>query len=231
VDNAHRPDITADHLAEVWPPAGIGIRTPDLSMRPMGETDAAWLAAAIPSDVEQNPHLPSYPGLTEPVARRVTALQEYWRNRGAWTRDAWCLTFGAWLRTDTSGGRPVLIGTQTLEGTDFARLRVVDSASLLLKEYRRKGFGKQMRRGVLTLAFGHLGAETAVSGAWRDNAASLGVSRSLGYEDNGVDLEAHGDKVEVMQRVRLTRQVWEQRGLATGIEVSGVEPALPFFGL
>jgi RimJ/RimL family protein N-acetyltransferase len=231
VDNAHRPDADLGYLAEVWPPAGIVIRTPDLSMRPIAEPEAAWLAAALPPDIEQNPHLPTYPGLAEPLPRRVTAMQEYWRNRGAWTRDAWCLTFGAWLRTDTSGAAPVLIGTQTIEGTDFARLRVVDSASLLLTEYRRKGLGKQMRRGVLTLAFGHLGAVAAVSGAWHDNAASLGVSRSLGYEDNGVDLEAHGETVEVMQRVRLTRQIWEQRGLADGIEVDGIEPALPFFGL
>jgi len=53
----------------------------------------------------------------------------------------------------------------------------------------------------------------------------------LGYEDNGVDLESRGDTVEVMQRVRLTQESWERSGLADGIEVNGVEPALPFFGL
>lgn len=36
------------------------------------------------------------------------------------------------------------------------------------------------RLGVLTLAFDHLGAECAVSEAFLDNAASLGVSRRLG---------------------------------------------------
>ena len=232
VDNADPPVPALGYLAEAWPPAGITIQTPDLSMRPLTEGDAAWLATVIPPDIEHNPQLPRYPGLAEPVARRVTALQEYWRNRGAWTRDEWCLTFGAWLRADTSGSStPLLIGSQTLEGADFKRLRVVDTASLLLTEHRRKGLGKQMRRGVLTLAFGHLNAATAVSGAWHDNPASLGVSRSLGYEDNGVDLHARGESADVMQRVRLTRETWERSGLATGIEVAGVEPALPFFGL
>ncbi len=232
VDNADRPVAALGYLAEVWPPAGITIETPDLSMRPMSEPDAAWLALAVPADLEQDPRLPRYPGVTEPVARMATSLQAYWRNRGAWTPDDWCLTFGAWLRSGAAGSPAArLIGTQTVEGADFARLRVVDSASLLLPEHRGKGLGKQMRRGVLTLAFGHLGAATAVSGAWHDNPASLGVSRSLGYEDNGVDMHARGESADVMQRVRLTRETWEQSGLDTGIEVAGVEPALPFFGL
>jgi len=232
VDNADPPVAALGYLAEVWPPAGITIETPDLSMRPMSEPDAAWLALAVPADVEQDPRLPRYPGVSEPVARMTTSLQAYWRNRGAWTPDDWCLTFGAWLRSGQPGSPAArLIGTQTVEGADFARLRVVDSASLLLPEHRGKGLGKQMRRGVLTLAFGHLGAATAVSGAWHDNPASLGVSRSLGYEDNGVDMHARGESADVMQRVRLTRETWERSGLDTGIEVSGVEPALPFFGL
>jgi RimJ/RimL family protein N-acetyltransferase len=38
-----------------------------------------------------------------------------------------------------------------------------------------------MRAAVLTLAFEHLGAEVARSGASTRNAQSLGVSRKLGY--------------------------------------------------
>lgn len=226
------PAAAVGHLAEVWPPARITIRTPALSMRPMSEPDAAWLARSVPPDLEQDPRLPRYPGAAEAVARQVTSLQAYWRNRGAWTPEDWCLTFGAWLRPGEAGSPAArLVGTQTIEGADFSRLRVVDSASMLLPEYRGKGFGKQMRRGVLTLAFGHLGAATAVSGAWHDNPASLGVSRSLGYEDNGVDMHARGESADVMQRVRLTRETWERGGLNAGIEVAGVEAALPFFGL
>ncbi|MGZ6793596.1 MAG: hypothetical protein ACXVFV_11625, partial [Mycobacteriales bacterium] len=40
--------------------------------------------------------------------------------------------------------------------------------------------------------------------AWEDNAASLGVSRSVGYVDNGVDLRPRGDGVGRMQRLLLT---------------------------
>ena len=223
------PAAVPGYLVDAWPPAGITIRTPDLDMRPMSESDAAWLALASPPDLEQDPRLPHYPGVGHPVDRQVRSLQAYWRNRGEWSTAGWCLTFGAWLRSGSSPSR--LAGTQTLEGTDFARLRVVDSASMLLTEHRGKGLGKQMRRGVLALAFGHLGAMAAVSGAWHDNGASLGVSRSLGYEDNGIDMHRRAEGVDVMQRVRLTRDTWERAGSGDGIEVAGVERALPFFGL
>ena len=46
---------------------------------------------------------------------------------------------------------------------------------------RGTGLGKAMRRAVLSLAFDHLGARAAITSAWHDNHASLGVSRSLGY--------------------------------------------------
>ena len=38
-----------------------------------------------------------------------------------------------------------------------------------------------MRLAALTLGFDGLGAEIATTGLWHDNAASLGVTQSLGY--------------------------------------------------
>lgn len=38
---------------------------------------------------------------------------------------------------------------------------------------------------VLALAFGRLEAQCAITSAWRDNDASPGVSRALGYQPNG----------------------------------------------
>jgi RimJ/RimL family protein N-acetyltransferase len=67
-----------------------------------------------------------------------------------------------------------------LEGQDFLVRRTVDSSSQLRTDARGRGWGKQMRRAVLALAFGPLGAELAVTSAWHHNRASLGVSRALG---------------------------------------------------
>jgi RimJ/RimL family protein N-acetyltransferase len=75
---------------------------------------------------------------------------------------------------------------------------------------------------VLSLAFEHLGAVAAVSEAWADNAASLGVSRSLGY----VDTHAEDRSGRTMQHLRLTtwRAPWP-------VEVEGLDPCRPLLGI
>ena len=66
----------------------------------------------------------------------------------------------------------------------------------------------EMRVAVLQLAFAGLGAHFAVSSAWHDNHASLGVSRSLGYVENGIDLHVRDDRVDRLQRMILAVERW-----------------------
>jgi RimJ/RimL family protein N-acetyltransferase len=72
----------------------------------------------------------------------------------------------------------------------------VDSSSFLTGAVRGRGLGKQMRAAVLTLAFGPLGARFAITSAWSDNHASLGVSRALGYVENGETADRRDDVAE-----------------------------------
>jgi RimJ/RimL family protein N-acetyltransferase len=88
-----------------------------------------------------------------------------------------------------------------------------------------------MRRAVLALAFDHLGAYAAVSSARADNAASLGVSRRLGYAENGVSLNAGVRGLGELQHMRLTRRDWEASGLGDEVQIAGVRSCLPWFGL
>jgi hypothetical protein len=88
-----------------------------------------------------------------------------------------------------------------------------------------------MRRGVLALAFGPLQAEYAISSAWHDNHASLGVSRALGYVDNGVERHRRGDDVDDMAHLRLSRDAWLASGHATGVDIDFADACLPYFGL
>jgi RimJ/RimL family protein N-acetyltransferase len=69
-----------------------------------------------------------------------------------------------------------ILGAQKLEGNDFPALGTVDTASFLIPSARGSGYGKQMRRAVLALAFGPLGAQAAITSTWHDNGASFGVS-------------------------------------------------------
>jgi hypothetical protein len=88
-----------------------------------------------------------------------------------------------------------------------------------------------MRAAVLTLAFGSLGAQFAITSAWSDNNASLGVSRALGYVDNGVSVHARGDGVDTMTHLRLARADWLRSEWSDQVTVAGVESALPYFAL
>jgi hypothetical protein len=86
-----------------------------------------------------------------------------------------------------------------------------------------------MRAAVLALAFGPLRAAAAISSAVVGNAASLGVSRALGYRDTRRSVLEHSG--ETLQHVRLERAAWEAAGRAREVGIDGVRPALPLFGL
>ena len=161
-----------------WPLLGLRLTTGDLVLAPLSEADLDEVVRVLPADLEQNPDAARF-GLDDEVQRGVVVHQEYWRSYGTWTTQAW--RFHLAVRRDGE-----LLGLQELEGNEFPALRTVDTSSWLVTGARGQGLGKAMRRAVLALAFDHLGAEAAITSAWHDNLASLGVSRSLGYRDNGV---------------------------------------------
>ena len=210
-----------------WPLFGLCLASRDLTLRPMTEADLAPLAGLLPADVELDPaaiRFPVGPEGEERVSRGIVLHQGYWRSYGTWRPDAWRLTF-----TVRAGQR--ILGLQELEGNDFLTLRTVDTASWLAREARGRGYGQQMRAAVLALAFGPLAAELAITSAWHDNHASLGVSRALGYLPNGETRHARGDGADVMVHMRLPRAAWLASGLGDGVRITGFEPCRPLFGL
>ena len=83
-----------------------------------------------------------------------------------------------------------------------------------------------MRAAVALYAFDWLGAEVCESEAADWNAASLGVSRSLGYELNGMTRMSWGGKPETVQRVRLTPETFNRPGWH--LKVDGHETTASF---
>ncbi|HUR51969.1 MAG TPA: GNAT family protein [Mycobacteriales bacterium] len=197
-----------------WPLHGLSLSTPDLVLRCMTEADALLLGSLKPDDLGPDPSAPSVGADVE---------QAYWRHLGQWRVEDWVLPF-----TVVAAGRP--IGVQALEGKDFVVRRVVDSYSWLLPSARGQGLGKQMRAAVLELAFRGLGARWAVTEAYEDNAASLAVSRALGYQLNGRAVERREGREETvwMQHLLLDAAAWASPWPVT---VNGLEPCLPLFGL
>jgi RimJ/RimL family protein N-acetyltransferase len=117
-----------------------------------------------------------------------------------------------------------------MDAVNFAVLREVNTGSWLGRKYQGQGIGTEMRAAILGLAFGGLGAEYANTDAHSDNAASLGVTRRLGYTENGSERRlVRGRPVEA-RRFRLDRASWQARPFVS-VEIVGLEPCLPLFGL
>ncbi|SES14865.1 Protein N-acetyltransferase, RimJ/RimL family [Pedococcus cremeus] len=207
-----------------WPLHGLSLCTPELELRPVTEADLPGLAVQLSVDLEVDPTATRYDGLSDADNRALALHQGYWRSVGTWRPESWALPFAVRHGDD-------VVGSQTLEGEDFPRLRTVDSASWLAPEARGRGWGVQARAAILALAFGPLGATAAVTSAWHDNGASLGVSRSLGYQPNGVTTHWRGDRPDEMVHLRLTREQWRDSPWRDRVEVRGFEPCRPFFGL
>jgi GNAT superfamily N-acetyltransferase len=95
-------------------------------------------------------------------------MRYYWSQRASLTASQWVVNF--LVRLD---GR--VIGNQGIGSRDFAITREVYTGSWIGKAFQGKGIGTEMCAAVLQFAFDHLGALTARSAAWLDNAASLGT--------------------------------------------------------
>jgi RimJ/RimL family protein N-acetyltransferase len=206
-----------------WPLLDLRLTSGDLELAPLVEADLAEVVRLLPADLELNPAATRF-AVDESTHRGVVVHQEYWRSYGTWTTQAW--RFHLAVRRDGQ-----LLGLQELEGNEFPRLRTVDTSSWVVEAARGAGIGKAMRRAVLALAFDHLGARAAITSAWHDNHASLGVSRSLGYRPNGESLLARGDGVDTLVHLRMTLDDWRAAGGAPAVTVTGVREALPLFGL
>ena len=207
-----------------WPLFEMRLRCDEVLLRLVREPDLPRLAAIQPLDHEHDPRAETFPGQSVEEHRRRLIYQDYWRSLGTWSPSSWRLDFAV----EHEG---VLVGVQTLEGDAFLELRTVDSGSWLVRSVRGRGVGIAMRRAVLSLAFDHLGALAAVTSARTDNAASLGVSRHLGYRDNGISLNASGNGLVELRHMRLTVEDWKTSSQASGVSVSGVAACLPWFGI
>jgi RimJ/RimL family protein N-acetyltransferase len=209
--------------APATPLFGLRLRCRDVALRSVREEDLPHLADILPDDYELNPRAELLSGLDVAENRRRTLCQDYWRALGTSSPTAWCLNFAVEYGGD-------MVGVQTLEANDFPTVRTVDSASWLVWRVRGRGIGVAMRMAVLGLAFDHLHARAAITSARTDNGPSLGVSRRIGYVDNGVSLNASHQGAILLSHLRLTEEAWSASGLGREVTVEGLAPCLPWFG-
>lgn len=201
----------------LWPPGRVELATPRLRVRLPSEHELqrfAAVAAAGVHDVGAEPFGVPW-GSQPPHLRARSVMQWQWTTRGAWTPQRWTFDFAVFL-----DGEP--IGVQGLSADSFAVRREVATGSWLGQRFQRQGFGTEMRIAVLVLAFEHLHAVSAVTGAFEDNPGANGVSRAVGYQDDGVEVADRGGSRVLSRRFRLAADADARRDWPA-VRISGMD--------
>lgn len=208
-----------------WPLFGLRIVTPRVVLRYADDEDVLALAELATHGVHDPRSMPFTIPWTdvEPPAQQRNSVQWYWRQRAEWTVDRWNLSFATVVDD-------AVVGMQGVEAEHFPVLRQAATGSWLGRAHQGLGIGKEMREAVLHFAFAGLCAEFALSGAFHDNAPSLGVSRSLGYEEEGTRRVLRRDQPDRIIGLRLSRSTWEQHR-RDDIQIEGLDDCLDLFGL
>ena len=211
-------------LSAIWPPLGLTLTTPRLVLRPISDDDIPAAVDAALSGINEPGRNPFGIPWNDVPAEDLgpNMAQWYWRCRAGVTPEGWTLPLGIW-----HGGE--FIGCQDLEAKDFAVLKTITTGSWLRKSAQGRGLGKEMRAAVVSYAFDHLKAEVAESEAAAWNEQSLGVSRSLGYDLNGITRAAWGGRMQDIQKVRVTPESFKRPQWT--LKVQGHEATAKFLGI
>jgi len=198
-----------------WPLFDLRVTTPRLVLRVPGEDELLRLAERAAGNIltpEQARFMGAWTQLESPRFEREF-MRFHWRARAEWSPTSWRLGLGV-----CAGGE--LWGSMDGFATEFPQLRTVTTGSWLLPEARGRGLGKEMRAAIVQLFFAGLGAREVRSSAHPDNAASLGVSRALGYREDGTEMILSAVGAVEAVRMRLRREDWVPRA---DIEISGLD--------
>ncbi|HEX2381754.1 MAG TPA: GNAT family protein [Acidimicrobiales bacterium] len=209
----------------LWPLFDLVVRTPRLVLRYPDDELAVVLAELSALQIHDPNFMPfSEPWTdTTPEHRPRGSLKFLWSRRAAWEPHDWSCAMVVIVEDE-------VVGVQDVMATRFAQTKTVKTGSWLTMARQGQGIGKEMRAAILHLAFEGLGADTAFTSAWHDNAPSQGVTRSLGYEPNGWDIQLRRGEPDRMLHFVLTRERWQERR-RDDITIEGLEPCRALFGI
>jgi RimJ/RimL family protein N-acetyltransferase len=213
-------------LHEIWPIFGLRIRTPRIELRAVDPDLAvavANLAAAGIHDPATMPFLEAWTDTPSPELEQNT-LRHFWEMWAGVRPERWRISFAVLVDGEVQG-------IQAVHTVDYPGLRSFETGSWLGLRFQGRGTGREMRAAVLHLMFDALDAVEATTGAFADNAASLAVTRALGYEPNGTMTRLRRGVPSEELLFRMPREVWLPHR-RDDIEVEGLSPAcLAFLGL
>ncbi|MEV0581967.1 GNAT family protein [Nonomuraea sp. NPDC050310] len=205
-----------------FPTLNLKITTPRLELRLPSLADLDELGERAAEGVHDEGVMPFLVPWTDATPQERARSTVAWQ-LGALSRmtpENWSLPFVVVVDGE-------VVGTQEMAAKDFAILREVSTGSWLGRRFHGLGLGTEMRTAVLHLAFAGLNADYARTEAFEDNAASLAVTRKLGYREDGVNLVCPKGKRVVSRRFRLDRADWTP---APDVQIHNLEACLPLLG-
>jgi RimJ/RimL family protein N-acetyltransferase len=201
----------------LWPLFGLTVTTPRLTLRYVDDESGAELARLAARGIHDPVTMPFAEPWTDVESPELeyNTMRYYWRSRAETSNAHWDLNMTVWR------GQTV-VGMCSVTADDFPMTRTASTGSWLGREYQGHGLGREMRRAALCLIFTGLDADRATTSAWHDNAASLGVTRSLGYTANSSRLAPRRGRPDTMLDFAMTNRQWLASHASADIELTGV---------
>ena len=209
-----------------WPLFDVEVSTPRLTLRYIDDELGKELAALALGGVHDDDWTPFAVPWTDapPEDLGPNCFRHWWKCRMDTTVDDWNINLAV-----IADGE--LVGASGLGAIKFPTTRWFETGSWLGLEHQGRGLGTELRIATLHLGFVGFDAETAGTGAFRDNAASLRVTEKLGYEPNGVEpQERRGEPAETL-KYRMTRRHFDDHVRRDDIEIVGDDAARDFLGI
>ena len=204
----------------LWPPLGLRIVGAGLELAWATDELMFALAREAAAGVHDEDFMPFVVpwtrGAPEQVGRSV--LQYGWGRRGVLSPQDWCVQMAV-LRDGQ------VLGLQDAFARGYPVTRTAETGSWLGLRHHRQGIGWRMRLLMLHLLFEGLGASTATTSAFDDNPGSLGVTRKLGYRENGLTTVARDGVAVASRAFRMDRADWDARPewMRPDVQLQGVD--------
>lgn len=213
-------------LTSVFPPFGLRLRCGEITLVGTTPDHVPDLIATAKEGVYDlasglpMPFLFDWPSLPD---QDLNMWQHVWQTWGSFAQDAWALKLSIIVDGRAIGCQDVM------NKSNFLATRSLETGSWMGLSHQGRGIGTRIRQMAAMLCFDHLGAEELTSGYIDGNVKSAGVSRKVGYVDNGCRRLPEGDGYRVERLVRLTPDRLVRP--AEPLEVEGVDAFRRFIGL
>ncbi len=187
-----------------WPLAELEVITPTLRLCHVTDDHADQLARLAAEGIHDPATMPFAVPWTDAVSPELerNTVKYFRQTRAEVSTEHWDIPMAVMV-----DGDPIGVCAVTADG--FPARRTVSTGSWLGRRYQGRGLGREMRAAALHLIFTGFDADLARTAAWHDNAASLGVTRSLPYAQTGSSRQSRRGVFDTMIEFTMTRAQWD----------------------